>query len=107
MSQICSYPTCNNILPPEIPGKVPFKTCDKCRERDRIAKAKQRAEKKRKRAGSNGNGTPRTAPNPPLDQDVTGAAQDGIDAPENGQGEYRDDSDESESGTDVGCQFIM
>jgi hypothetical protein len=107
MSQNCSYPTCNNILPPEIPGKVPFKTCDRCRERDRLAKAKQRAEKKRKRSGSNGNSAPRAAPNSPMAQDNMTGARERINMPQS-HGGYGDDSDdESGSGTDVSCPVNM
>jgi hypothetical protein len=104
MSQNCSYPTCNNILPPEIPGEVPFKTCDRCQERDRLAKVKLRAEKKRKRAGSSENNAPQAAPNPPMNQINTGDALEGTDVTQKG---YQDDSDESESGTEISHQYNM
>jgi hypothetical protein len=39
---ICSKSKCKNPLPPAIPGTKYFKTCERCRNRDRLTEAARR-----------------------------------------------------------------
>jgi hypothetical protein len=93
----CSHTSCKNILPPEVPGEKSYKKCLRCRDRDKALAAKCRAEQKRKRADSGWNDAPRPASALPVDQNSIPVASC---VPSSGPG-CRDDSDSSDSGTEV------